>query len=85
MTRRSRSRGGPVEVVKLLGVVGLDRRHGLRVAVVEQDGRQAVEFRSVSLAPTAAIAPRSHRSLVPVAAVPALAALLVRVKVESGK
>ena len=82
MSRRPRSRGRAVEVVKLLGVVGLDRRRGLRVAVVEQDGREAVEIRNVALAPTAAIAPRSHRSLIPVGAVPALAAMLAGMKVE---
>ena len=76
MSRRQRSRGGPVEVVKLLGVVGLDRRRGLRAAVVRQDDVEAIELRTVSLAPTAAVAPRSHRSVIPLGALDAVVALL---------
>lgn len=80
MSRRQRSRGGPVEVTRPLGIVATGRRRGLRVTMVSQDGREGVELRHVALSPTAAVAPLGHRTVVPLTALAAVVALLAGVK-----
>ena len=77
--------GGPVEVVKPLGIVATSRRRGLRVAVVVQGGREAIELRAVSLSPAANVVPGSHRSTIPLDAVDAVVALLASAKRGEGR
>ncbi len=53
-----------INIVEILATVPLTRRKALRIAIIEQNGVEMVEVRTIALAPNWRETPTDHRTVI---------------------